>query len=271
MREFSDQVATHQISIVTYGVRLRICTTSAEILKRIEPLLPPLSERVERQEGARRFGIIEEEDGTYSVYNSSTRTQEGATLDLALVVLDGQMRSYVAVNAVHASGLVFVHAGVVGHDGRGLVIPGDSFSGKTTLVAALVKRGATYYSDEYAVFDAEGRVHPYPKPLSLRPFDSTGEQVESPVESLGGVAGEEALPLGAAYVTYYVPGAEWVPRRLSRGEGALALMARAVPGRNRPEESMQALARAVKDAVVLQGERGEADEFAELMLNGAGV
>jgi hypothetical protein len=36
------------------------------------------------------------------------------------------------------------------------VLPGRSFAGKTTLVAALVQVGAEYWSDEYPVLDAEG-------------------------------------------------------------------------------------------------------------------
>jgi hypothetical protein len=46
----------------------------------------------------------------------------------------------------------FVHAGVVGWRGRAMVIPRSSHSGKSTLAAALIRAGATYYSDEYAVF-----------------------------------------------------------------------------------------------------------------------
>ena len=60
---------------------------------------------------------------------------------------------------------VFVHAGVVGWKNRAILIPGKSFAGKTSLVAELVKAGATYYSDEFAVLDFQGLVHPYHKPL----------------------------------------------------------------------------------------------------------
>jgi len=63
---------------------------------------------------------------------------------------------------------LFVHAGVVGWRGQAIIIPGRTFTGKTTLVAALVKAGATYYSDEYAVLDVRGRVHPYARPLGIR-------------------------------------------------------------------------------------------------------
>ena len=64
---------------------------------------------------------------------------------------------------------MFVHAGVVAVDGRALLLPGGSFTGKTTLVAALLRAGAQYGSDEYAVLDEAGLVLPaYPRPLSIR-------------------------------------------------------------------------------------------------------
>ena len=53
------------------------------------------------------------------------------------------------------------HAGVVGWRGRAIVIPGRSHAGKSTLVAELVRRGAVYYCDEFAVLHETGRVHPY--------------------------------------------------------------------------------------------------------------
>ena len=52
---------------------------------------------------------------------------------------------------------LFVHAGVVGWEGRAIVMPGASFAGKTTLVQAWLEAGATYYSDEFAVLDRAGQ------------------------------------------------------------------------------------------------------------------
>src|SRR5258708_16040074 len=62
--------------------------------------------------------------------------------------------------AEHAPRRIFVHAGVVGWKDRAILIPGLSQSGKTTLVDQLIRAGATYYSDEYAVLDERGRDHP---------------------------------------------------------------------------------------------------------------
>jgi predicted ATPase len=43
--------------------------------------------------------------------------------------------------ATEAPRRVFVHAGVVGWKGQAILVPGRSYSGKTTLIAALMKAG----------------------------------------------------------------------------------------------------------------------------------
>ena len=145
-----------------------------------------------------------------------------------------------------------------------IVIPSASFAGKTTLVTALVKAGAVYYSDEFAVIDRDGLVHPYAKPLSVR--GDGWRQTDHAVESFGGVAGDEPLPLGMIVITSYRPGAEWKPKRLSAGAGAMALLANAVPAQERPKEVMHAVSRAAEGAVVIESDRDEADAIAPLLL-----
>lgn len=265
MRGLSDSASPYFIPFEAFGLRMEARASSKEILARIEPLLPPPSQRAQETPDSAGFSIVEEGEGRHSVWNPNNMVCMHVTLDLALLTIEGQMRSWIAVNA---PGYIFIHAGVVGHEGNALVIPGESFAGKTTLVAELVKRGASYFSDEFAVVDRDGLVHPYPQPLALRSLDGRTE-VATPVEDLGGVSAETPLPMSLAAVTHYVPGAEWQPRRLSPGEGALALLSRTVPARTRPHESMKVIARAIEDAVVLEGERGEADEFATLLLDGA--
>ena len=95
---------------------------------------------------------------------------EHASLEVALTLLDSQMRLSIAANATD---WLFVYAGVVALNDRALLVPGQTFTGKTMLVQALVQAGATYYSDEYAVLDDAGRVHPYPRPLSIRSSDGS--------------------------------------------------------------------------------------------------
>lgn len=182
----------------------------------------------------------------------------------ALDVIDAALRSRVAVLAPEH---VFVHAGVVAHGGRALVLPGSSLAGKTTLVAALVAQGATYLSDEFAVLDAEGTVHPYLKPLSLRVVPGSRAQWDAPVERFGGAAADRAFPAAIIAITRYERGAEWSPVRRSPADGALALLSNAVPARERPGQTLAAVRRASAEAIVLEGPRGEAGGAAKDLLS----
>jgi hypothetical protein len=145
------------------------------------------------------------------------------------------------------------------------VIPGRAFTGKSTLVATLVRASATYYSDEYAVLDAKGRVHPFAKPLSIR-WDGSQRTEETPVAALGGKAGTRPLPVGVIAIAPYRADGRWRPRTRSRADGALALLEHAVPTRLEPARAMSAIRRAAADATVLKGSRGEASELAEALL-----
>ncbi|NJN92750.1 MAG: hypothetical protein HC875_01005 [Anaerolineales bacterium] len=170
------------------------------------------------------------------------------------------------LTAFLAQDCLFVHAGAVGWQGQAIVIPGRSMTGKTSLVKALVEAGATYYSDEFAVLDKEGRVQPYPVPLSIRgPNGQPGRK--TPVESLGGQAGVEPLPVGLVLVTEYQPQAVWRPRKLTPGQALLALMDNTVAARRDPAHSMPILKQAVSGAITLKSKRGEAGEVASTLLS----
>jgi len=133
------------------------------------------------------------------------------------------------------------------------------------LVAALVRAGATYYSDEWAVLDQQGRVHPFARPLSLR---GTGDEPERrvPVEALGGRAGKVAVPVGLVVMTRFNATGKWRPRRLSSGEGALAVLGNAVQTHRDPARVLGALSRVVANAPVLESERSHAEELAPALL-----
>jgi hypothetical protein len=64
-----------------------------------------------------------------------------------------------------------LHAGVVtAADGRALLLPAASGSGKSTTTLGLVRAGFGYLSDEFAVLDPNTHeVHPFPRPLALKP------------------------------------------------------------------------------------------------------
>jgi hypothetical protein len=193
--------------------------------------------------------------GVFNVlYAGAVRLIRTMELQELLEALESDLQLYVAEMARRR---VFVHAGVVGWEGRAIVLPGRSFSGKSTLVAALVRAGATYYSDEYAVFDARGFVHPYPRPLAIR-GDGGGRPQRYAVAALGGRCGDKPLPVGLVAVTKYRPGAWWQPRPLPPGKATLALLANTVSIRRQPGVVLAKLKQVVARARALKGLRGEA-------------
>jgi hypothetical protein len=187
------------------------------------------------------------------LYQDTARIERAQDLDQVFEALSADLRMYVAE---YAKKRVFVHAGVVGWRGHAVLIPGRSFSGKSTLTAELVRAGCTYYSDEYAVLNARGRVHPFLKPFSLR--NGGEDQIDVPAEQLGVVAEDQPLPVGLIVVSNFKPAARWRPRVLSTGQGVLELLANTVAARRQPALTLATLGRAVAKASVLKGNRGEA-------------
>lgn len=246
-------VPWHRFGFEAYGVSIVLNIESPDLQERVEAILPPgWQPRDPRDEDA-YFSLVRRDGVVYRVEYTTGDVSGSSDLDIALAVLESQLRAYVSL---HSPDHIFVHAGVVGIDGRAIVIPGPSFGGKTTLVAELVRHGALYYSDEFAVLDHNGHVHPYPKPLSIR-ADGLNQK-DHDVATFGGTIGEVPLPVRTVVVTQFVPEAEWRPERLSGGDAVLALLSNTVPAQERPAQALATINRALRNAVVLSGDRGEA-------------
>ena len=191
---------------------------------------------------------------SYRLYAGTDLIANARSLTDAGQALAAHAEFYVAE---HAPNHLFVHAGVVGWEGRAIVMPGSSFAGKTTLVRAWLGAGATYYSDEFAVLDRAGHVHPFARPLAIRD-GSTAVSRRVPVASLGAASGTTSLPIGLVLVTSYRPGSRWRPRRLTPALTLLELMRHTVAARGNPAHSMPILKQAVSGGVAFAGVRGEA-------------
>src|SRR5215213_8179122 len=150
MRGFSEQTTPYFIAFESYGIPMEVRASSEELLAEIERLLPPFTRRIDSSEENKRFGVVEEGNGLHSIWNPHSMVAMHTGLPLSLVMIESQLRTWIAVQAPNS---IFVHAGAVAHNGGAIIVPGESFSGKTTLVAELVRRGAIYLSDEFAVID----------------------------------------------------------------------------------------------------------------------
>lgn len=253
---------SEHILLRSFGVVLEVEVEDRGLLEAVHGILPPGWEPVRAFPEDGHLVVASEGDGRYGVLVDGSPSVQGVDRTTALLALDHELRTRIAVMAPD---VVFVHAGVVAHAGRALVLPGRSFSGKTTLVAALVGAGATYYSDEYAVLDGDGQIHPYARRLSVRSgVERHGEHV--PVEAIGGIAGEDPVPLGLVAELRYSPSTGWDVEPMTPGAAALSLIGNTLPARLRPQQVLATISRAVADVPALKGHRGEADEAAQELL-----
>jgi hypothetical protein len=240
-------------------------------LERVTDLLPPGWSPSRSRSVDQLYSLIvgdgrrEVRVRNYSLlYAGAKRLARTMNVEEVFDTLESDLHFTVARNARR---WLFVHAGVVGWRDRAIVIPGRSQSGKTSLVAALVRAGATYYSDEYAVFDGRGRVHPYARPLHLR--EENGESRKRlQVEGLGGYPGVSPLPVGRIVVTQYEPGARWRPRLITPAQAVLVLLENTVLARTRSGLALDTLRLAVLgEGNAVKSKRGEAIDMISSLLD----
>jgi hypothetical protein len=200
---------------------------------------------------------------SHRLFCGEVRIARSLELDTVLDALESHSRLHVAARSRRG---VFLHAGTVAWRGRAIVLPGASRSGKTTLVGQLVKAGAAYLSDEFAVIQGD-RVVPYPKPLSVRDPRHAGRQRPVGVSALGGTQQRRATPVGLVVLTRFERGAAGHARRLPRGRALLSLLSHAPAARISPQAVLAALESLVRAVPVVRLKRGEAREVARRILS----
>ncbi len=197
----------------------------------------------------------------WHLYAGDDLAAEATTEDALLREFERQLHFDVARTSARWT---FVHAGVVAWRGRAILIPGSSYSGKSRLVEALVRAGAEYYSDEYAVLDRRGRVYPFASPLTHRRDDGGVDRLA--LDASGGKPKSRGTAVGVVVSTQYVLGARWTPEILSPGASALALLANSLRAREAPARVLQTLSVIAEGAITFNGPRGEAQETADALL-----
>ena len=256
-----------------FGVHFVVRSNEPEALVRLPAFLPCDSRRVNHDEINSEilhpltcFSISRTPDGFYwrlLVNRRIARTSR--VLGNVLHVLRSELVSHVGKLAKER---VFVHAGAVVWKGRAIILPGDSYAGKSTLVAALIRAGATYYSDEIAVLDEDGNLHPYARPLQMRKPDSAVQR-STPVARLAGKTapvGKQPMPVGLVVFSQFVKDSPWRVERLSPGLAVAHGMRHTYPVRVSPGRALQTWARTVDGAAIWAWKRGDAKQAAQELL-----
>jgi hypothetical protein len=251
-----------------YGVRLMIRANSTGRWDEVQAVLPP----------GQRLGRQTTPDVTYSIiwggesghsaghvhhllYRDATCLGGGFDLDQLLWTLQSDAMWQVAILAKEAT---FVHAGAVAWNGRAMILPGLSGAGKSTLVTQLLRRGAAYYSDEYAVLDREGTLHAFPCALKLEDRPAGLRRVRP--EDLGAAIGYGPARIGVVAFPRYTQGIELQVEQLRRSQAALRLLEHMPAARLAPRPALTAAAQATADAVCVGLRYEESGRAAETLI-----
>jgi len=258
----------HKFCFESFGVRVRLESANRELLDRAvkrarKSLVLPIKEIGDREiDHVFTFGRTKTL-GYYFDHNGKDRRSVEVFRGI-LIFFDSLLRVSVAESAGE---FVFIHAGVVEWHGKAIVIPGDSFTGKSTLVSELIKLGAGYYSDEFAILDADGKVNAFPRPINMRKDDGKYSPYVIKVNPERVRIGGKPLEIGTILFTSYKPGAEWKPKHITPGQGLIKTIPFTLPIKRNPEFTMYALNKAVNRALIIETLRSTAQIFSIKLLN----
>jgi hypothetical protein len=243
------------------GLSFSVSSPFPDLWPHVSRRLPPV-ELLDAAAGVTRCYAVYREgaDPLLSVRRHRRRVVRAPDVPAAAEPITADIEGYVARRA---EGAVLVHAGAVAWRGRALLFPGRSGSGKTELVAACLRAGAALFSDEFAVVDAAGTVHPWARPLGLRAAGRAGVSAAQ----LGAPIAAEPLPVAAVVFLRYRRGARLTVEPLTPGEALLGLLRHTVAGRERFQLARDVFSAIALSVVAFRGVRGEADEAAHSLLS----
>ena len=194
------------------------------------------------------FYLKSDNSGLLSLRRSETLLYQGYEETLVAEQLLGETCYHLADKS---SGGLLLHAASIGWQGKGILFPGSSGVGKTTLTAWLLTQGFRYLTDEL-VFIPQGSftAQAFTRPLNLKQpsqkilhhlinFDPPSEQILhhhrfdllSPMFFNQRGAAHTA-PLKLIVFPHYRPGESMEWHRLSQAQAGLALMQCLINARN---------------------------------------
>ncbi len=244
---------TTLVSATCFGVCIEIECPESESAA-VAAHLPVHSKFTSVYDLTHKFALEPVEGNLFCVRCGGSRKAPAQPLDVALRSLQKELQLCVAERATSC---VFIHAGVVQMNGITMIFPGYSHAGKSTLVWSLLQAGAVYYSDEYAVFDEQGAIHPFPSPLHLRSPDGDRQLIVS--NRVG------PLPHALQVVVFvtFEPHSVWQPRILRPSETMMQLIRNSIGIRRNPSFVLPIIRKVSMQARAFAGVRGEAAQVVQ--------
>ena len=258
----SQEFGQYCFAVSIFGLVIFLEASSADLIALLDRSVFPSIPRTRMSSAYADVSIrVVETASGFHLYRNQVLVASVAQLDvLTRLLIDCIDRSFIE----GVKNLYAIHAGAVLLGDRALLLPGASHAGKSSLVAELLRRGATCLSDEYALIDGAGLVHSYPRPLLMR--DS--KQVQTPVLPSQFKAKTASRPARVGWILSlgYQPDGSWNVKSVPQ---SLALMSILQNTPHTLEDSPRMLSffeRAVASAQCFAGSRGECVDAADQIL-----
>jgi Glycosyl transferase family 2 len=177
------------------------------------------------------------DDGSFAIFEDDVPTIKGLSREDALLWLS---EIVIRQLAEHVDTGVSLHSGVVGWNGRSVLIPGNSGAGKSSLTAWFVHKGFDYVTDELAVLNNGAAIVGFPRSFMLKSgadsivsqfprfADIVKLQVGSalmirPEDSAGALSGD--LPCGLIIFPAFKPDVSFTIESISPAKACIRLAA----------------------------------------------
>lgn len=219
------------------------------------------------------FDLAEQPDGAVDLHTDT----HWAFTDRAELL--GHLPAVVNLVAARSASPVVLHAGAVRRpDGRVVLCPGPSNTGKSTLVAALVGAGCDYLGDEsIGLRPGSLAAVAYPKPLTvdggsqavlgLAPGDLPHRSVREVRERAVALTGDVGRVAAVVFVAFD-PGAEVVVRELAPPDALRALLANALNLGRAGDDGLGALCAVAEEVPAVEIRHGDVHAVVERLTHG---
>ncbi|MBI3925855.1 MAG: hypothetical protein HY319_09970 [Armatimonadetes bacterium] len=224
-----------------FGLTIGIRTDRASLFPRLKESLPPGWKPSDAEQTdillSFKAGGATQRKGVrnyYIVYTGWTTVVRTLNEEEALIGFDRLVEVELAAASRE---LTFVRAGAVSWNDAAVLICTPRDEHLTAAVDAFVAAGGRRMSDQFALVDAEGRIHPYGNGFA----EPREPRLVLVVENLG-TAG-------------------WRGRTLSPGKGTLSLIERTPSATVAPERALEVLPKVAMQSRVVQGKKGTPEEL----------
>lgn len=206
--------------------------------------------------------------------------QDASPGGLAAVLLGETIHDLVA----HCHDGLALHAAALSRDGAGVLLPGQSGSGKSSLAAWLTRQGLNYLTDELVfVPDRTERLEPFTRPISVKPtgvsairelvdLERHGDEVVGgglaimvPHRLLNGIHVAETPALRVIIFPRYRAGTTPGLEALSKAESGLGLMGCLANARNLDGHGFHEVARLARTVPAYRLTYSRFDQLAGLL------